>query len=265
VSRSIALTLFFGLALPAIGWAQEEDEVVRQAFVQAFGTSPAVSPSVSPVPSPETGPAIAAGRSAVASPSDRALQTEFADRLGPAIGSSGSVNIIELLFAVFKESLVEMQEDKKYWLSKLAAMNQMGEEISDYLEELADASRELSEIERGTTGQARSTRTVPITVRTFDPVWLESLAEPSDKDQSIVCDPCLTTREASLNAEQIQREQESVLGVQRRLQASLQAAKARQAEIEFRTDAVVQMLVEVLKTIDEKHKGEVGAALRSTS
>lgn len=247
------MTCFLGLALPAVGQAQEEDGVVRQAFVQAFGKSPAVSPSSALVPSPETDAAITAGRSAVAAPSDRGLQAEFTERLGPVIDSHGTTNIHEMLFLVFKESIAEMQEDKKYYLEKLARMNQMDEALSEYLEELADASRRLGGMERGTTG--RASRTVPIEVRTFDPVWVESLARDSGDDRSIVCEPCLTTREATLNAEQVQREQESVLGVQRQVETALQEAEARQAELELRTDAVGRMLAEVLQMIDREREG----------
>jgi hypothetical protein len=260
VKRSITLTCFLGLALPAVGQAQEEDDLVRQAFVQAFGKRPADSPSTALVPSPEIDAAITAGRSAVAAPSDRALQAEFTDRLGSVIDSQVRGNLHELLFVVFKESMAELQEDKKYYLEKLARMNQMGVALSDYLEELAGASRELGEMERGTSGPARSARTASITVRTFDPVWVESLAGPSVHNRSIVCDPCLTTREATLNAEQIQREQESVLGVQRRLQATLQEAEMRHAELDMGTEAVVRMLAEVLEAVDE----ESGGAVRGT-
>jgi hypothetical protein len=100
---------------------------------------------------------------------------------------------------------------------------------------------------------------VSITVRTFDPVWVESLTGAFGADRSIVCDPCLTTREATLNTEQIQREQESVLGVQRRLEVALQEAEVRHAELELSTDAVVRMLAEVLQTIDREQEGKVRA------
>lgn len=241
------MTCLLGLALPAIGRSQEADEVVRQAFIQALGMSPAISPSTALVPSPEIDSAIMAGRHAVAAPSDRALQAVFTDRLGSVIASDGHSNILELLFILFRESISEMQEDKRYYLEKLATMNRMGEALSNYLDELADASRRLGGMERGTTG--RPSRTVPMMVRTLDPVWVESLAVTYGDDRAIVCDPCLTTREATLNAEQIQREQESILGVQRRLQVALREAEVRQAELELRTDAVVRMLAEVLQTI----------------
>lgn len=245
-------SLCLALAFPAIALAQVEDEVVRRAFIEAYGMSPSVPPSAALLPSPETAAAIAAGRRAVAAPTDRALQAEFTERLVPVIDLPGSSNIHEILFVVFKESTSDMQEDKKSYLEKLARMNKMGEALSEYLGELADASRQLGEMERGTTG--RSTRTVPIMVRTFDPVWVESLARASGDDRSILCDPCLTTREATLNAEQVQREQESVLGLQRRLEAYLQETEARHAELESRTDAVIRMLAQVLQTVDRERE-----------
>lgn len=247
-----SLCLALALAPPAVAQAQEEVELVHQAFIQAYGETPAISASSALVPSSATDAAIAAGRRAVAAPTDRALQAEFTERLGSVIASHGttSSNILEVLFLVLRESIAEMQEDKKYYLEKLATMNRMGEALSDYLEELADASRRLGGMERGTSG--RSTRTVSITVRTFDPVWVGSLAGTSGDDSSTVCDPCLTTRKATLNAEQIQREQESVLGVQRRLEAALQEVQTRHAELELRTNAVVRMFAEVLRTADRE-------------
>ncbi|HKY61399.1 MAG TPA: hypothetical protein VJP59_10355 [Gemmatimonadota bacterium] len=263
--RSIVWAFLACVTLSAPVAAQDEDEIVHQAFLQAFGTTPAALPSTGLVRSPEVDAAIAAGRNAVASPSNRALQAEFADRVGSVVGSRGSVNIMEVLFLVLKESLSEMNEDKKYWLEKLAEMNKMSEELSDYLKELADASRELGEIERGPTGRTRSMRTVPITVRTFDPVWVEALTEPSGGERAMICDPCLTTRAASLGAEQIQREQESTLGLQRRLRAALQTAERRGAEIDRRRNDVVRMLAEVLRTVDQDREGEVGRTTSATS
>ena len=72
-----------------------------------------------------------------------------------------------------------------------------------------------------------------------------------------MCDPCLATRAATLNAEQIQREQESILGVQRRLRTALEETSARQAELERREAEVVAMMAEVLGAVDEEHQGRL--------
>jgi hypothetical protein len=261
----IAALLFVGVGLPSGAAAQEDGELARQAFVRAFGAAPAETGSAVLVRSPQAGAAIAAGRIAVASPADRNLSAVLADRLGTLVGSLPSDNILETLLVILKESLTEMKEDEKYWLEKLAEMNKMSEALSEYLEELAVAGRQLGELERGSTHRTMSARTVPIMVRTFDPAWVEELAEPSDQERAMFCDPCLTTRRATLSAEQIQREQESTLGIQRRLQESLHAAETRRAEAERRSEAVVRMLAEVLRTVDRGVEGRVSRAVRSTS
>jgi hypothetical protein len=246
----IAHLLFVSLAVPAGAAAQEDGELARQVFIQAFGAAPAVSGStVSAGGSPAAIAAIEAGRSAVASPADNRLRAEFTDRLSTFIESEGGENIMETLFVVVKESVSELDEEKKYWLDRLSEQNTMSERLSEYMKELSDAGQELSRIQRA--GQA-STATVPVTVRTFDPVWLDTLRGPPTGMRATVCDPCLATRETSLNAEQIQREQESVLGILRHLQGALEDTSVGRAEIERRSDEVIGMLVEILRNVDEE-------------
>lgn len=263
--RSIPLVLLGCLTLPAIGAAQEQDEMVRRAFLVAFGTAPAASQSMESGRSPEADAAIAAGRSAVASPTNRALRAEFADRLGALVDSQGNGNIIEVLLWVIKESVSEMNEDKRYWLSKLAEQNEMSAELSEYLKELSEASQKLGAPERMPAPEAPISTTVPVTVRTFDPVWLEALSEPSVVGRATICDPCLMTRATTLNAEQVQREQESTLGLQRRLQSARKATEARRIEIERRSDEVVRMMAEVLRVVDDEREGRIDRATRLTS
>lgn len=74
------------------------------------------------------------------------LKTSTASSRGPLPGSGndpGAVNVMELLFLVFKESIKETNEDKKYFLKKLKDFNKMGEALSDYLSELVEVSRDL--------------------------------------------------------------------------------------------------------------------------
>ena len=103
----------------------------------------------------------------------------------------------------------------------------------------------------GASGLPRVSATVPVTVRIFDPVWVDGLREPTG-ERAILCDPCLTTRAATLNAEQVQREQETVLGLQRRLDSARQATEARSMELDRQVTEVVRMLAEVLKAVVER-------------
>jgi hypothetical protein len=58
-------------------------------------------------------------------------------------------NIMEVLFLVFRESIKETNEDKKYFLIKLQEYNKMAEELSDYLSELVEKSQQLSDASVG--------------------------------------------------------------------------------------------------------------------
>jgi hypothetical protein len=259
----IAHLLFVSLAVPAGAAAQEDGQLARQVFVQAFGAAPALPGStVIAGESPAAVAAIEAGRSAVASPADNRLRAEFTDRLSTFIESEGGENIMETLFVVVKESVSELDEEKKYWLDRLSEQNTMSERLSEYMKELSDAGQELSRIQRA---DQAATATVPVTARIFDPVWLDTLRGPPTGMRATVCDPCLATRETTLNAEQIQREQESVLGILRHLQGALKETRTGLAEIERRSDEVVGMLADVLRNVDEKRDGEIERARLNTT
>jgi hypothetical protein len=259
----IVYLLLVSLAVPVGAAAQEDGDLVGQVFLQAFGAAPASSGSTLEVGgSPAAVAAIEAGRSAVASPADKELQAEFTERVSRLIESEGGENILETLFLVVKESVSEMSEEKKYWLDRLSEQNRMSERLSEYMTELSDAGQELSRIERA--GRVSTAAAVAVTVRTFDPVWLDTLGEPPAGRRATICNPCLATRETTLNAEQIQREQESVFGVQRRLQAALEETRMRQAEVERRSGEVVGMLADVLRKVDEERDGVIERALNLT-
>ncbi len=50
-----------------------------------------------------------------------------------------SLGIMETLFLVYRESIEETNEDKRFFLTKLKMFNDMGEALSDYLRELTTA------------------------------------------------------------------------------------------------------------------------------
>ena len=50
-------------------------------------------------------------------------------------------NIMEILFFIFRESIEQQNEDKEYFLRRLKTMNELGEQLGDYLGELFDATR----------------------------------------------------------------------------------------------------------------------------
>ncbi|MBT6179196.1 MAG: hypothetical protein HOI23_18270, partial [Deltaproteobacteria bacterium] len=59
------------------------------------------------------------------------------------------LNIYELLFLVFRESIEQTNLDKAYFLTKIQEYNDMAEGLSDYLGTLVEKSQELSEKSEG--------------------------------------------------------------------------------------------------------------------
>lgn len=59
------------------------------------------------------------------------------------------LNIYELLFLVFRESIEQTNLDKAYFLTKIQEYNDMAEGLSDYLGTLVEKSQELSEDSEG--------------------------------------------------------------------------------------------------------------------
>jgi hypothetical protein len=58
-------------------------------------------------------------------------------------------NIMGVIFLVFRDSIEEQNEDKRYWLERLKEQDAIADALGDYLEELASASRDLEAEVRG--------------------------------------------------------------------------------------------------------------------
>lgn len=77
-------------------------------------------------------------------------------------------NIMELLFLVFRQSIEETNEDKKYFLQKLKMFNDMGESLSNYLSDLVDVSRDLGAAAAGAKYPEMVLTAEPVTIKKFD-------------------------------------------------------------------------------------------------
>jgi hypothetical protein len=58
-------------------------------------------------------------------------------------GSGGIDNVTEIVVTVLRESIIEENKDKEYFLKKIAEMHQISEKIRDYLEYLVSKTHEL--------------------------------------------------------------------------------------------------------------------------
>jgi hypothetical protein len=88
------------------------------------------------------------GRTLARQPSEAKLR-DFVEHV--EAGDPG-VNIMALLFFVFRESIEQTNEDKKYFLAKLRMYDTMGEALSEYLSELAQAARDMGSPGNGQAG-----------------------------------------------------------------------------------------------------------------
>jgi hypothetical protein len=59
------------------------------------------------------------------------------------------VNMMEVLYLVMRESIQGMNEDKRYFLERLEEYNKMGQQLSEYLKTLTEASQRISEQSKG--------------------------------------------------------------------------------------------------------------------
>ena len=54
-------------------------------------------------------------------------------------------DVLTTLFMVFRESVVQMNDNMEYWIDKLLLYNRLGEVISDHLKELTDVLGDVDE------------------------------------------------------------------------------------------------------------------------
>ena len=114
---------------------------------------------------PELKAATSALGEQIANP-NAANQAKFQARFAELRQKFPHGNVMETLFLVFRESIQQTNEDKKYFLIKLQEYNQMAEGLSKYLEELVEASQRLSAAAQGQKYPEKVY--IPVQVRTFD-------------------------------------------------------------------------------------------------
>ena len=106
-----------------------------------------------------------------------ALQSKFPE----------SGDIMALLYYVFKESIHQQNEDKKYWLNKLADRNKINDAINEYMNELTDEARKMNEKVRKAEEESKDTyRRGESIVKADDDSPQQSIGMASDTE------PCLS-------------------------------------------------------------------------
>lgn len=153
-------------------------------------------------------------------------------------------NMLEVLFLVFRESIQDTNEDKKYFLLKLQEYNKMAEDLSEYLRTLVDASARLSSASNGQKYPEKVS--IPVEIRTYDLQGLGSDGHLQFKMETRQLD------RAGLNdaIKQIEADQETV---RNRRQMSSTAFQ----NFDQKSNQLYNLMSSVLKTTNEMRSGVI--------
>lgn len=137
-----------GKVFQAAGFPNPYHSNTTEALYKEMMGSPqfkAATSSLQAIINQQLGPTTAASfqQAATGSVPQKGLQ-DFSDRIKALEAQYPQGNIMEVLFLVFRESVEQTNEDKKYFLIKMQEFNKVAESISDYLSYLVEKSKELS-------------------------------------------------------------------------------------------------------------------------
>ena len=152
-------------------------------------------------------------------------------------------NVMEVLFVVFGESIEAADEDKKYYLEKLKSYNAMGEALSGYLSELAEASRELGVARAGVQRSEVVLTPTPVTIRTFN-LTTEKLV-------------VLSAKRKRLDRSGLDDTIKEVESMQETVRNKRQMASTSFQNFDQKANQLFNMLSSVMKALNEMRMGTV--------
>ena len=176
---------------------------------------------------------------------------DFTDRMLALQQQFPDGNIMEMLYLVFRESIEELNEDKKYFLEKLEMYNTMGEGLSKYLDELTDASQELEENKKDASSKEadeKAEMTVKVTEKTMDFSTLRT------DDQGNRVPAWQDSHKGSYNTTALANLMKDVEAMQETLRNKRQMAQTSFQNFDQKSNQVYNMLVQAVKTMQEMRR-----------
>lgn len=155
------------------------------------------------------------------------------------------LNIYELLFLVFRESIDQTNKDKAYFLAKIQECNDMAEGLSDYLGELVDKSQELSEASEGEKKPEKVH--IDVEVKRFDLTGLDSKGELAP----------LSTDTKRLKRSSLSDEIKHVESMQETVRNKRQMASTSFQNFDQKANQLYNLMSSVLKATNEMRSGTV--------
>ncbi|MEL6547504.1 MAG: hypothetical protein AAFQ82_22965, partial [Myxococcota bacterium] len=178
--------------------------------------------------------------------SNAALRTgsgDFAGKMQALEAAFPGGNVMEVLYLVFRESIRQTNEDKKYFLVKLQEYNTMAEALSDYLGELVDESQRLSDKASGAKYPEKVN--IDITVKTFDTATVNAAGKAVQTSSNTA-----TVDRASLNDEI-----KNVESMQETVRNKRQMASTAFQNFDQKSNQLYNLMSSVLKVMNEMRSG----------
>lgn len=154
-------------------------------------------------------------------------------------------NVMELLYLVFRDSIKETNEDKKYFLIKLQSYNAIAESLSDYLSELVRDSEDLSNKAIGT--EEPDKVTTHVTVKTFDTSTVNAEGKGVVKDEEA---KVVTRSGLNDTIKGVEAQQETVRNQRQMTSTAFQ-------NFDQKSNQLYSLLSSVLKTMREARSGAI--------
>jgi hypothetical protein len=251
-SDSFELRQQLGVAGPTatqVGLSDSDKELIAKVFVQNGVANPYNANTTDKYyatikDSSSFSAAVQAGNNAFTNPTP-ANNAEFITKMKAVEAQFPNGNIMEVLFLVFRESIQQTNEDKKYFLVKLQEYNDMAEGLSKYLDQLVTDSQRLTDA--GKTEKYPEKTIIPVTVRSFDLSALDPKGNLVQTSQEVK-----PTDRASLN-DTIK----NVESMQETVRNKRQMASTAFQNFDQKANQLYNLMSSVLKSVNEMRSGVV--------
>jgi len=156
-------------------------------------------------------------------------------------------NIMEILFLVFRDSIKETNEDKKYFLTKLKMFNDMGESLSNYLSDLVDVSRDLGAAAAGAKYPEMVLTAQPVQIKKFDLSTTNAAGQLE----------ALTTKSKRLDRAGLNDTIKEVESMQETVRNKRQMASTAFQNFDQKANQLYNLMSSVMKAMNEMRMGTV--------
>lgn len=176
------------------------------------------------------------------------LMGKLTEKLNSISGASDG-DIMAILFLVLRESLMERNETKRYWIKRLQTMNKIAETLADYLEYLCACVQELEESIRESDSEDEKI-TVELRCIGIETQLVEDVSEINNLD---ACCECVMIQRVTgeLSTDQLKQEIENVEKQMEHARNKAELIRSCFKACTEKGNQLIQQLIALLKTMGE--------------